>query len=90
MHGNQTHLENVMNEGNATWEITTYSDLEHGFTEWSSGSYSVVADVRSWNAMKEVFDELLVVESDIDVKSGGTMFYPSVLFLSFFLLWNNF
>ena len=89
MHGNQTHLEQVLNAGNATWEITSYSDIGHGFTDWSSDSYSAVADARSWNAMVEVFDELLVESPEIDVKSGGIVFYPSLV-LSFFLLWVNF
>jgi len=61
--GNQTHLENVLNEGNADWEITGYSGIGHRFTYWpditDSYSYDIVADFRSWNSMKEVFEKIL-------------------------------
>jgi len=60
-HKNQTHLERVLNEGDAEWEITGYSDIGHRFTHWPDPeSYDVVADNRSWNSMKEVFEARLV------------------------------
>ena len=60
LYGEQTFLEKVLNEGNADWEITTYSDIGHRFTYWPDPRvYRVVPDVRSWNSMKEVFGELL-------------------------------
>merc|ERR1712157_376597 len=57
-HGDQTILENVLNNGDANWEITSYSNVGHGFTNWDSSAYNVVADTRSWESMKEVFHEL--------------------------------
>jgi Dienelactone hydrolase family len=58
-HGNQTVLEAAMNQANATWEITRYSGVGHGFTSWSSTAYSPKADYRSWQSMLTVMEELM-------------------------------
>lgn len=60
-HGNQTELEIALNQGNATWEITRYAGVEHGFTEWGGGGYSLTADSRSWDAMLSAFSELMPI-----------------------------
>lgn len=39
--------------------LVLFADVEHGFTGWDSDAYSPVADVRSWDAMLEVFDMIL-------------------------------
>jgi Dienelactone hydrolase family len=59
-HGNQTVLEAALNGANATWEITRYSGVEHGFTEWGSDAFSLKADVRSWESMLTALQELMV------------------------------
>jgi hypothetical protein len=67
-HGNQTELEAALNAGNATWEITRYSGVVHGFTDWYSDGYSLKADYRSWESMLTSFAELMPVP----VKVGET------------------
>ena len=34
------------------WDITRYSQVNHGFTAWTSGRYHKRAEGRSWEAMK--------------------------------------
>ena len=55
-------LENTMNEAGAPWEITRYSDIEHGFTNFHDGRYNEWADMRSWMSMahmlKKAFGEI--------------------------------
>lgn len=60
-HGNQTELEAALTQGNAEWEITRYSGVEHGFTAWGGGGYSLTADYRSWESMLTAFEEILPV-----------------------------
>lgn len=60
-HGNQTELEASLKAGNATWEITRYSGVVHGFTDWNSDGYSLKADYRSWESMLTSFAELMPV-----------------------------
>ena len=55
-------MENTFNGGNATWEITRYSGVVHGYTKFSDAeAYNPVADARSWNSMLNSFNELLAV-----------------------------
>jgi Dienelactone hydrolase family len=49
-HGNQTLVESILNEGNAEWEISRWSNVDHGFTVWESDAYNLRADYRSWSA----------------------------------------
>merc|ERR1712157_528719 len=73
-HGNQTLLEQTLNKGNATWEITSYSNAEHGFTNFDSTVYNPIADARSWDSMKSAFQELLNVpqqEKNNDVDNSN-------------------
>lgn len=58
-HGNQTIMEDTFNSGNATWEITRYSGVEHGFTVFGGDAYDLVADARSWESMMSNLEELL-------------------------------
>lgn len=50
-HGNQTILETELNAGNADWEISRWSLVGHGFTDWNGTNYNLRADVRSWEQM---------------------------------------
>lgn len=50
----------------ATWEMIIYSDTRHGFTNPDAGRYGIDnvaynerADRRSWDAMLDLFDEVL-------------------------------
>merc|ERR1712194_186437 len=62
-HGNNTELEMSLNGANATWEISRYSGVDHGFTAWGAAAYDPLADSRSWDAMLSVFDMILDTES---------------------------
>lgn len=48
-HGNQTILETALDAGDAEWEISRWSGVDHGFTSWTAGAYNVRADIRSWS-----------------------------------------
>ncbi|CAB9521085.1 dienelactone hydrolase [Seminavis robusta] len=63
-HGNNTELEMMLDAANATWEISRYSNVYHGFTHWGGGAYNPLADWRSWDAMMGVFE--MVTKSDHD------------------------
>lgn len=44
-------LEIMLDQANATWEITRYSDVVHGFTDFTRDSvYNKWVDDRSWQA----------------------------------------
>ena len=47
-HGNQTILETALDEGDAKWEISRWSGVDHGFTVWTGNAYNGRADIRSW------------------------------------------
>jgi len=60
-HGNTTELEAHLDGANATWEISRYSNAEHGFTKWGVGpfsAYNEMADSRSWWSMMSLFSAL--------------------------------
>jgi hypothetical protein len=61
MAGNETILEEALDEANADWEITRYSGIVHGFTVWDSPEYSIRADYLSWESMLTAFSKLLKV-----------------------------
>jgi len=74
-HGNTTELEMHLDSVNATWEITRYSNAQHGFTEWGTGAYQQMADSRSWWSMMSLFDSIITADTmdtaDVnDVDSG--------------------
>eukprot|EP00592_Proboscia_alata_P014804 CAMPEP_0194397656 /NCGR_PEP_ID=MMETSP0174-20130528/125665_1 /TAXON_ID=216777 /ORGANISM="Proboscia alata, Strain PI-D3" /LENGTH=971 /DNA_ID=CAMNT_0039193857 /DNA_START=24 /DNA_END=2940 /DNA_ORIENTATION=- len=52
-------LEDTLNVANATWEITRYSGIKHGFTAFESGAYNKWADERSWKSMSFFLQEAL-------------------------------
>lgn len=60
-HGDQVILEQALNDGNATWEITRYAFVQHGFTSWGSGAYNLNADARSWESMMTIFQYLMPI-----------------------------
>jgi Dienelactone hydrolase family len=60
-HGNQTKLEAALAAANATWEVTRYAGVGHGYTDWSSEMFSFAADARSWDSMLGVVFERLAV-----------------------------
>merc|ERR1712157_441202 len=57
-HGNTTELEMHLDAAQAEWEISRYSNAQHGFTKWGSGAYDAMADSRSWDAMMSLFKTL--------------------------------
>lgn len=60
-HGNTTELELHLDAASATWEISRYSNAQHGFTKWGTGEsspYDAMADSRSWMSMMSLFDTL--------------------------------
>lgn len=62
-HGNQTEMESSLNGRDASWEITRYAKVGHGFTSWTSGNYDLTADARSWESMMTSFASLIPVPS---------------------------
>jgi len=77
-HGNNTELEIMLDEAQATWEITRYSDTYHGFTDWDDRGYNALADWRSWDAMTEILDMYLQdadadADADADEESMATI-----------------
>jgi dienelactone hydrolase len=69
-HGNQTEMEAAMNARNASWEITRYAKVDHGYTSWYSGAYNLMADARSWDSMMSTFAALMPVEGNMMVVEG--------------------
>ena len=54
-----------MMEANADWQVVTYGGAKHAFTNVAADTipmpgfgYSATADVRSWAAMRSLFDEV--------------------------------
>lgn len=61
--GNQTILEESLDNATADWEVTRYAQVDHGFTKWGSDAYTVLSDARSWESMMLAFDEFLPLVS---------------------------
>jgi len=57
--GNQTELEEKLNEANATWEITRYAGVDHAFTVWNGSLYNLMADARSFDSMISLFAKVM-------------------------------
>lgn len=75
-HGNQTQLESAFNDANATWEISRYSGVQHGFTIWDGSAYNLNADARSWESMATAFNDKMIMpekKSGDDEPSAGAM-----------------
>jgi hypothetical protein len=73
-------LESALNDANATWEISRYSDVVHGYTVWNSNAYNLNADARSWESMTTAFSEKMIMpervvvpDVRIDTSSAGAM-----------------
>mmetsp|Transcript_85 Transcript_85/g.112 ORF Transcript_85/g.112 Transcript_85/m.112 type:complete len:536 (-) Transcript_85:146-1753(-) len=69
-------LEVTLNKAESTWQISRYSDVEHGFTKFGTDVYQLRADTRSWEAMQQFlkYDGLSVedvVESGADTSGAG-------------------
>jgi len=71
-HGNTTELEMHLDSANATWEITRYSNAQHGFTEWGADAYQKMADSRSWWSMMSLFDSIIATTSTTNVTTDST------------------
>jgi hypothetical protein len=54
-------MEMTFDEGYAGWEITRYAGVLHGYTNFESDAYNLVADARSWESMMSAFHELMAV-----------------------------
>mmetsp|Transcript_63418 Transcript_63418/g.71010 ORF Transcript_63418/g.71010 Transcript_63418/m.71010 type:complete len:349 (-) Transcript_63418:62-1108(-) len=82
-HGNTTELEMHLDSANATWEITRYSNAQHGFTEWGADAYQKMADSRSWWSMMSLFDSIIATTSTTNVTTDNTgiadAYYPTIV-----------
>eukprot|EP00549_Striatella_unipunctata_P025574 CAMPEP_0118725752 /NCGR_PEP_ID=MMETSP0800-20121206/33314_1 /TAXON_ID=210618 ORGANISM="Striatella unipunctata, Strain CCMP2910" /NCGR_SAMPLE_ID=MMETSP0800 /ASSEMBLY_ACC=CAM_ASM_000638 /LENGTH=1077 /DNA_ID=CAMNT_0006634485 /DNA_START=1 /DNA_END=3234 /DNA_ORIENTATION=+ len=76
-HGNQTLMEDAFNERNASWEITRYAGVDHGYTSWNGGAYNLVADARSFESMMEVLADTMPVGSSAPSSSPTVSLMPS-------------
>merc|ERR1712106_258170 len=76
-HGNNTELEAHLNGAEAKWEISRYSNVDHGFTTWGAGAYNAMADSRSWWSMMSLVDMMFgkaattTDEQDKGTTNGG-------------------
>jgi len=75
--GNQTILEMSLDNATADWEITRYANVDHGFTKWGSGAYTVLSDARSWQSMMLALEEFLPL-----VSTASTTMTSSALYVS--------
>merc|ERR1712194_117417 len=64
-----TELEAHLDGASATWEISRYSNAQHGFSKWDAGAYDVMADSRSWMSMMSLLDTLSS-EADTSMAAG--------------------
>jgi dienelactone hydrolase len=58
-------FEQEMRDAKVDWQLVTYGGAVHAFTDWNAGNdnsrgaaYNERADHRSWEAMKQFFDEI--------------------------------
>ena len=58
-------FEDEMRNGVVDWQLVAYGGAVHSFTDWNAGSdnskgaaYNQHADLRSWEAMKQLFAEV--------------------------------
>jgi dienelactone hydrolase len=58
-------FEQEMREAGADWQLVAYGGAVHSFTDWGAGSdnskgaaYNEKGDKRSWQAMKDFFNEV--------------------------------
>jgi len=58
-------FEQEMRKGHVDWQLVKYGGAVHSFTDWNAGNdnskgvaYNEKADRRSWEAMKQFFNEL--------------------------------
>ncbi len=58
-------FEQEMRDAKVDWQLVAYGGAVHAFTDWNAGNdnsrgaaYNERADHRSWEAMKEFFDEI--------------------------------
>ena len=57
-------FEQEMREGGVDWQLVAYGGAVHSFTDWNAGkdnskgaAYNERADRRSWEAMRQLFEE---------------------------------
>merc|ERR1712157_282240 len=73
-HGNTTELEAHLDGASATWEISRYSNAQHGFSKWDTSPmsrYDAMADSRSWWSMMSLFDTLSAQDISDEATSDG-------------------
>jgi dienelactone hydrolase len=57
-------LEDELRAAGVDWQLISYGGAYHSFTDWDANrpgqaEYNAVVDQRSWNAMRQFFDEVL-------------------------------
>jgi len=59
-HGNATELEGILDSVSADWEISRYSNANHGFSQWGGpeSPYNEMADSRSWWSTMSLFETM--------------------------------
>lgn len=66
-------MEGALNHGNATWQLTRYSDVEHGFTNSFEPAYNPYVDERSHdNAYKFLAEAFGDMSLEADVPDAAT------------------
>jgi len=66
-------MEGALNHGNATWQLTRYSDVEHGFTNLFEPAYNPYVDERSHdNAYKFLAEAFGDMTLEADVPDAAT------------------
>jgi len=50
-------MEEVLNERNATWQITRYADVDHGFADHTGGAYNPYVGERSHDSFYQFVSE---------------------------------
>jgi dienelactone hydrolase len=66
-------MEARLDAGNSTWELTRYSDVEHGFTNFLSSAYNEYVDERSWNSFARFINETF---AEVQGKEGPVAELP--------------
>ena len=75
-------MEEALNRGDNLWQISRYSHVEHGFTNFHEMAYNAHVDARSWYAcitfIQEVFGEVVLVADVPEGIAGTSVEYTDV------------
>jgi len=74
--GNQTLLEEILDAGTVTWEITRYSGVPTDFSVFSSDNYSLKADARSWTSAMALLQSVVPVPEKLVVDTEAPTVSP--------------